>query len=51
MVDEHEKVINKFEDAQNKAIDQELKDMVSKTLPTLHKHLDMMKDLQAKLTK
>lgn len=51
MVDEHEKTIKKFEDNQNDVKDPELKALITKTLPTLHMHLDMAKELQTKLSK
>lgn len=51
LVDEHQDVIDKFEKKEKNAKDEELKSMVSATLPTLHSHLDMMKQLQAKMQK
>jgi putative membrane protein len=49
MFDAHEKVIGKFEGAKGQMKDDELKTMITATLPTLHSHLDMMKSLQEKL--
>lgn len=49
MVDGHEKTISRFEKGQNDVTDPELKDMITKTLPTLHNHLDMTKQLQNSL--
>jgi len=51
MVDDHEKTVKKFEDNQNDVKDPELKALIGKTLPTLHMHLDMAKQLQAKMNK
>lgn len=51
MVSAHEDVISKFEKKEQNAGDEELKAMVSKTLPTLRSHLDMVKGLQAKMQK
>jgi len=49
MVDEHQKLVDKFESSQNKVQDQELKSVITKSLPTLRSHLDMAKKLQGKL--
>jgi len=49
MFDAHEKVIGKFEGAKGQVKDDELKTMITGTLPTLKSHLDMMKSLQSKL--
>jgi len=49
MVDEHQKTIDKFQKAQNEVSDAELKTMITNTLPTLQKHLDMCKTLQGKM--
>lgn len=51
MVDAHQNTIDKFEKKEKNAKDEELKNMVSATLPTLRSHLNMMKELQAKLQK
>jgi putative membrane protein len=51
MADEHQKTISKFEDKQKDANDNELKTIVTNTLPTLHSHLDMVKKLQDKMQK
>ena len=51
MVDDHEKTISRFESAQNEVKDAELKDMISKTLPTLRSHLEMAKKLKDRLDK
>ena len=45
----HEKTIGTFEGAQSHIKDDELKGMITGTLPTLHAHLQMVKELQAKL--
>ena len=46
MVEGHQKTIAKFETAQNEVTDPALKTMITNTLPTLHKHLDMVQKLQ-----
>jgi putative membrane protein len=51
MVDDHEKTINRFENASGSVKDPELKAMIDKTLPTLRSHLEMAKTLQAKFNK
>ncbi|XZF15033.1 DUF4142 domain-containing protein [Chitinophagaceae bacterium MMS25-I14] len=51
MVEDHQKTVKKFEDAQNDVSDPELKDMITKTLPTLRMHLDMALTLQGKMKK
>jgi putative membrane protein len=51
MVEDHEKDIKKFEDAENDVKDPELKAMITKTLPILREHLEMSKKLQEKLNK
>ena len=51
MYDGHEKTIGVFEGAQSHVKDDELKGMITATLPTLHAHLEMVKELQAKLEK
>jgi putative membrane protein len=47
----HKDAIDMFEDSQNGVKDQELRDMITATLPTLRSHLEMMKGLQDKLEK
>lgn len=42
----HEKTIGKFEGAQNNVKDPELKTLIANTLPTLHKHLDMLNKMK-----
>jgi putative membrane protein len=49
MVDGHQKTIAKFEASQNEVTDPALKDLITKTLPTLHKHLDMVQKLQGNM--
>jgi len=49
MYDGHEKTIGVFEGARSQVKDDELKGMITATLPTLHAHLEMVKELQAKL--
>lgn len=51
IVDMHEKTIKKFERNQDKVADAELKDMITKALPTLRSHLEMATKLEDKLDK
>jgi len=51
LVSAHQDCIDMFEKAQNNVKDQELKDMIGDALPTLHSHLDMMKQMQDKMSK
>lgn len=49
--DMHRAVIRRFERAQNRVQDAELKDMINKSLPTLQAHRDMTQKLEDKLNK
>jgi putative membrane protein len=49
MVEGHQKTITRFEKGQQEVGDQDLKDWITKTLPTLHAHLDMMQQLQTSM--
>lgn len=49
MVDEHQKLVSKFQDAENNVADPELKKMITETIPTLQKHLNMSLELQGSL--
>ena len=51
MVDEHQKTIDKFEDAKDDVRDSTLKNIITGTLPTLRAHLSMSKALKEKLDK
>ncbi len=51
MVDGHNDAISLFEKYQDKVKDPDLKSMITDALPTLHSHLDMMKQLQDKMGK
>ena len=51
MVDGHKDAIDLFENNQNSVKDADLKALITDALPTLHSHLDMMKQLQDKLGK
>ena len=51
MVKDHEEAVKKFEKAAEVTEDPELKTWAAKTLPTLQQHLQMAKDIQAKLEK
>jgi putative membrane protein len=46
MVDDHQKVVDKFEDASKNAKDAEVKAFAAKTLPTLQAHLEHAKMLK-----
>jgi len=49
MVDAHKDAIDKFESAQGKVTDPDLKAIIDKALPTLHSHYDMMVKMQEKM--
>ena len=49
MVDDHETDVKAFEDKAKNATDPDLKAFAEKTLPTLTKHLDAIKAIQAKM--
>jgi len=49
MVDDHEEDVAKFEDEAKNATDPEVRAFAQKTLPTLQKHLDAIKSIQAKM--
>jgi putative membrane protein len=49
MVKDHEKTISTFESEVKDGSDPDIKAWADKTLPTLHHHLDMIKDIQAKM--
>ena len=49
MVDDHETDVNAFEEQAAKGSDPEVKAWAAKTLPTLRKHLDAIKAIQAKM--
>lgn len=49
MVDGHQQTITKFETSENEVTDPALKTLITNTLPTLHKHLDMVQKLQTSL--
>ena len=49
MVDDHETDVKAFEDKAKNATDPDLKAFAEKTLPTLRKHLDAIKAIQAKM--
>lgn len=46
MIDGHKDAIKTFENARNDVKDNELKSLIDNTLPTLHKHLDMVTALR-----
>ena len=49
MVDDHEKDVDAFADKAKNATDPDIKAFAEKTLPTLRKHLDAIKAIQAKM--
>jgi len=51
MVDDHQKVVDKFKDASDKCKDPDIKALASKLLPTLQAHLDHAKMLKDGLKK
>ena len=51
MISGHEDAISLFENNQNSVKDADLKALITDALPTLHSHLDMMKQLKDKLNK
>jgi len=51
MVKDHEKDVDEFQKASVNLKDEDLKKWAAQTLPTLQAHLNMVKDLQAKMGK
>ena len=51
MVDDHEKVIRKFEDIAKESTDPAVRDFAKNTLPTLYTHLDSAKAIRNDLSK
>ena len=51
MVDDHQKDVQEFTDQSQKAKDPDVKQWASKTLPTLQKHLEKARQIDAKLNK
>ena len=51
MVEDHEDDVAAFEDQSKNATDPDVKAFAAKTLPTLKKHLEAIKGIQAKLNK
>lgn len=49
MVNDHQKDVSEFEDAENSAPTQELRQFASQTLPTLKEHLKLAQQLQSKV--
>ena len=49
MVSDHEKAVSDFQSKANSATDPDVKAFAAKTLPTLQKHLDAIKAIQAKM--
>lgn len=51
MGDKHRQLIRRFERAEKRVDDAELKNLITQSLPTLRSHLDMVEKLEAKLDK
>ena len=51
MVKDHEKAVDEFQKASETVKDEDLKKWAAQTLPTLQAHLNMIKDIQAKMGK
>ena len=51
MVDDHQKVVDKFKDAADKCNDPDIKALAAKLLPTLQAHLDHAKTLKEEVKK
>ena len=51
MVQDHQKDVQEFQDQSQNAKDPDVKQWVTKTLPTLQKHLDQAQQIDAKLNK
>ncbi len=49
MVDDHKDDIKEFKDAQGKVADNDVKNFIVSTLPTLQKHLDAIQAIKAKM--
>jgi putative membrane protein len=49
MVDDHEDAVNLFKSHSESGKDPELKAFAAKTLPVLQGHLNMIKDIKAKM--
>jgi putative membrane protein len=49
MVDDHEKDVAEFQKQADSSTDPDVKAFAAKTLPTLKKHLDAIKAIQAKM--
>ena len=49
MVEDHKKDISDFKDAQAKVADNDIKDFITNTLPTLQKHLNAIQAIKSKM--
>ena len=49
MVADHKKDITEFKDAEGKVTDNDIKDFITNTLPTLQKHLNAIKAIKSKM--
>jgi putative membrane protein len=49
MVEDHKKDISEFKDAQAKVADNDIKDFITNTLPTLQKHLNAIQAIKSKM--
>lgn len=51
MIDDHQQLVRKFENARDKSLNTELKEIVSNALPTLRNHLNSVEGLKMALQK
>ena len=49
MVEDHKKDISEFKDAKGKVADNDIKDFITSTLPTLQKHLNAIQAIKSKM--
>ena len=49
MVEDHKKDITEFKDAEGKVADNDIKDFITSTLPTLQKHLNAIQAIKSKM--
>jgi len=49
MVEDHKKDISEFKDAEGKVADNDIKDFITSTLPTLQKHLNAIQAIKSKM--
>jgi putative membrane protein len=49
MIEDHKKDISEFKDAEGKVADNDLKDFITSTLPTIQKHLNAIQTIKSKM--